>query len=223
MKILILCEESQALCKAFRALGFKAFSCDILPCSGGHPEWHLQMDAYKALYSCQWDLVILHPPCTKVSVSGNGTYADTRERIDAANWNADLFFACCEACPFVAMEQPVTVLRSIRPDLPKPQYVDIWWFGDRECKKTAWFTKGLPKLQMTDNVGPPPKGKERHEWMKTWMMSPSDDRGHLRSKLNLKMADAIAKQWGLFCQSQYTYNAQWHGHYPDFKKVITPS
>jgi hypothetical protein len=219
MKVLIACEESQTLCKAFRALGHEAYSCDLLPCSGGHPEWHIHhrtMDAIRAIkgsglpkigwlflqtgdgvFIDKWDLIIIHPPCTKVAVSGNGTYADTQERIDAANWNADLYFLACSKCDRVAMEQPVTVLRSIRPDLPKPQYVDIWWFGDRECKKTAWFTKGLPLLKMTDNVGPPPKGKARHEWMKTWMMSPSDDRGHLRSKLNPKMAAAIAKQWSI--------------------------
>lgn len=209
MKVLILCEESQALCKEYRKNGHEAYSCDLLPCSGGHPEWHINDDALVILgtfrfytqdheehFIEKWDLIILHPPCTKVAVSGNGTYANTEERIHDANWNADLFFLATKNCDKVAMEQPVTVLRSIRPDLPKPQYVDIWWFGDQECKKTAWFTKGLPLLQMTDCVGPPPKGKDRYAWMKTWMMSPSDDRGHLRSKLNPKMAAAIALQWG---------------------------
>ncbi len=223
MRGIILCEESQALTKAFRFYGHEVYSCDVLPCSGGHPEWHYQMEAREALKKGPWDFVIMHPPCTKVSVSGNGTYADTQERIDAANWNADLFFDACKECDFVAMEQPVTVLQSIRPDLPKPQYVDLWWFGDRECKKTAWYTKGFPKLAMTDNVGPPPKGKARHEWMKTWLMSPSADRGHLRSKLNPKMARAVADQWGSFCQEHYRYKGGWHGHYPNFNKVITPS
>jgi hypothetical protein len=210
MKVLILCEESQALCKAFRALGHDAYSCDLLPCSGGHPEWHIHNDAVFTLKSFKfytqdnnehyienWDLIILHPMCTKVAVSGNSTYANTQDRIDAANWNANLYFLACSKCDRVAMEQPVTVLRSIRPDLPKPQYVDIWWFGDKECKKTAWFTKGLPLLKMTNNIGPPPKGKARYKWMKTWLMSPSDDRGHLRSKLNPKMAAAVAKQWSV--------------------------
>lgn len=196
MRVLVACEESQAVTIAFRERGHEAYSCDILPCSGGHPEFHIQGDAIEAIKSRKWDLIILHPPCTKVAVSGNGTYANTQERIEAANWNADLFFTASEACDRVAMEQPVTVLRSVRPDLPKPQYVDIWWFGDKECKKTAWFIKGLPKLKMTDCVGPPPTGEARREWMKIWMMSPSDDRGHLRSKLNNKMAQALAEQWG---------------------------
>jgi hypothetical protein len=201
MRVLVACEESQAVTKAFRERGHEAYSCDILPCSGGHPEWHIHGDAIEAIKSRKWDVIILHPPCTKVSVSGNGTYAGTQERIDAANWNADLFFLAQKYAYSVAMEQPVTVLRSIRPDLPKPQYVDIWWFGDKECKKTAWYLHKLPRIEMTDNVGPPPKGKERALWMKTWMMSPSDDRGHLRSKLNLKMAAALAHQWGDFFEN----------------------
>lgn len=217
MRVLVACEESQVVTKAFRERGHESYSCDILPCSGGHPEWHIQDDALKVLtpnkvgiikFHTQadfwfvkqisvWDLIILHPPCTKVAVSGNATYANTQQRVDAANWNADLFFKASKNCAKVAMEQPVTVLRSIRPDLPKPHYVDIWWFGDKECKKTAWYLKGLLPLQPTDNVGPPPTGKDRYDWMKTWMMSPSDDRGHLRSKLNQKMAKAMAEQWGL--------------------------
>lgn len=212
MRVLVACEESQAVCIEFRKRGHEAYSCDLRPCSGGHPEWHIQGDCWKAIETLKvfttqdgndhagtfvkWDLVILHPECTKVAVSGNGTYAGTQERIDAANHNASLFFYAQDYAHRVAMEQPVTVLRSIRPDLPKPQYVDIWWFGDKECKKTAWFLNGLPKLKMTNCVGPPPKGKARYEWMKTWMMTPSDDRGHLRSKLNPKMAKAMAEQWG---------------------------
>lgn len=220
LNILIAGEESQAVTIEFRKLGHNAFSCDLLPCSGGHPEWHIKGDFWKAIETkrvfttqddndhaknfAKWDLVILHPHCTKVAVSGNGTYANTQERIDAANHNAGLFFYTQDYSDCVAMEQPVTVLRSIRPDLPKPHYVDLWWFGDKECKKTAWFLKGLPPLEMTDNVGPPPKGKERAKWMKTWMMSPSDDRGHLRSKLNSKMAAALAAQWTRYILNQTT-------------------
>lgn len=196
MKVLIACEESQEVCKAFRARGHEAYSCDIQECSGGHPEWHIKGDAIEAIKSRKWDRIIMHPPCTKVSVSGNGTYANTQERIDAANWNADLYFLACSECDFVAMEQPITVLRSIRPDLPKPHFIDLWWFGTRECKKTAWYLKGLPPLKMTNNVGPPPKGKARYEWMKVWLMSPSEDRGKLRSKLDPNLARAMAEQWG---------------------------
>jgi hypothetical protein len=195
MRILIACEESQIVTKAFRARGHEAYSCDLQACSGGHPEWHLQLDARDMIRLNKWDIIILHPPCTKVAVSGNGTYAGTPERIEAANWNADLFFLACEHCDHVAMEQPVTVLMAIRPDLPKPHYVDLWWFGTRECKKTAWYLKGLPPLIKTNDVGPPPTGKARVAWMKTWTMSPSDDRAMLRSKLDPNLAAAIAAQW----------------------------
>lgn len=212
MKILIACEESQTVCIAFRELGHEAYSCDIQECSGGHPEWHIQDDARKAILSRKWDRIILHPPCTKVSVSGNGTYANTQERIDAVNWNADLYFLACGVCDAVAMEQPITVLRSIRKDLPIPHYVDLWWFGTKECKKTAWFLKGLPPLQMTNNVGPPPIGKERIKWMKIWTMSPSEDRGKLRSKLDPNLAKAVALQWGghINCDCEKPYGNPAH-------------
>lgn len=197
MRVLVGFEESQTVCKAFRKLGHEAYSCDIQECSGGHPEWHLHMDIYKAIDSRKWDTIILHPPCTKVAVSGNSTYAGTSQRIEAANQNAGIFFYALSKCKKVAMEQPVTVLRSIRPDLPEPQYVDLWWFGVKEMKKTAWFLHGLPRLKPTKNVGPPPTDKkERTKWMKIWTMSPSKDRGILRSRLNKNMATALAKQWG---------------------------
>ncbi len=196
MKILLGCEESQELCKAYRALGHEAYSCDTQPCSGGHPEWHLQMDVFEALYLMRWDRIIIFPPCTKVCVSGNGTYAGTQERIDAATWNQELFKQACNVCDHVAMENPVGVMNSLFPWLPKPQYVDLWWFGTRAMKKTGFWKRGLPDLMPTDNVGPPPEDfTERRKWMKTWMMSPSDERGKLRSKLDPNLAKAIAKQW----------------------------
>ena len=75
MKILIGCEESQMVTMAFRAKGHEAYSCDIIPCSGGHPEWHLQMDVYEAIKREKWDLIGLHPVCTKMTLSGNRHYA----------------------------------------------------------------------------------------------------------------------------------------------------
>ncbi len=196
MRVLILCEESQTLTKAFRAAGHEAFSCDIQECSGGHPEWHLRMDAFIALIFGKWDLVIMHPPCTCVAVSGNGTYADTPERANAAKWNATLFAKATDVCEYVAMENPVGVMNSLIPELPKPHYVDIWWFGTKEMKKTGWWLYGLPALEKTANACPPPADKkERIKWMKTWTMSPGPDRGKLRSKLDPNMADAIVDQW----------------------------
>lgn len=88
MKVLVACEESQAVCKAFRELGHEAYSNDIQECSGGHPEWHLQMDCFEAIKFKQWDLIIMHPPCTALAVSGNRWYGEGmlkhQERIEAA-------------------------------------------------------------------------------------------------------------------------------------------
>jgi hypothetical protein len=197
MRILVACEESQEVCKAFRARGHEAYSCDLQECSGGHPEWHLQMDAHEAIELMEWDQIIMHPPCTKVCVSGNSTHANTWQRIDAANWNADLFNHAKRKCKRVAMENPVGVMNRIRPDLPKPNYVDLWWFGTREMKKTGWWLHGLKPLVADNVVGPPPKdSKERLKWQKIWMMSPGAERGKLRSKLDPNLARAMAEQWG---------------------------
>src|SRR6187397_118311 len=126
------CEESQACTIAARALGIEAYSCDIQPCSGGHPEWHLQMDAFDALHIRKWDRIMIFPPCTKVAVSGNGTYANTSGRMEDATWSQELYKQACNVCDKVAMENPVGVLNALFPWLPKPQYVDLWWFGTKE-------------------------------------------------------------------------------------------
>lgn len=211
MRVLIACEESGAVTKEFRRMGHEAYSCDLLETSGDHPEWHIVGDCllvigYGVYFTTQdgkghfverWDEIILHPPCTHVTVSGNGTYADTQERIDSANWSANLFNLAKSVCEKVGMENPVGVLNSIRKDLPKPHYVDLWWFGTKEMKKTGWWLHGLPPLKPTNIVGPPPKDeKERRKWQKVWYMTPSDDRGKLRSKLDQNMSKAMAEQWG---------------------------
>ena len=196
MKVLIACEESQEVCKAFRAKGHEAYSCDIQDCSGGHPDWHLKMDAFLALYLMKWDLIILHPPCTHISVSGNRYYAGTTLRIKAATWAQELYKQATNVCDKVAMENPVGVLNSLFSWLPEPQYVDLWWFGTEEMKKTGWWKRNLPDLEPTNNVGPPPEGKDRIKWQKVWYQSPSKLRGKIRSKLDPNMAKAIAEQWG---------------------------
>lgn len=112
MKVLIDFEESQEICKAFRARGHEAYSCDIQDCSGGHPEWHLKMDAFVALLSQQWDLIIMHPPCTYLSLSGNGTYADSKQRKDAAIYTRVIWDMATNMCSKVAMEN-----QSFRFDL----------------------------------------------------------------------------------------------------------
>jgi len=191
MRILVGCEESQEITKRLRELGHEAYSCDLLPCSGGHPEWHLQMDIFEALEWGEWDLIILHPPCTAVAVSGNGTYGKgmikEAERIQSAEWIRKLWLKAISICPKVALENPVGVLNRLIKELPKPQYVQPWMFGHGETKKTGFWLYGLPKLIPTNIV----EGREQ----KIWKMGPSADRGILRSKTYSGIAAAIAQQW----------------------------
>lgn len=192
MKVLIACEESQTVCKAFRALGHEAYSNDLIECSGGRPEWHLQMDAFNAIDLMQWDLIIMHPPCTALAVSGNETYAAGKikhnERIDAVIWTMDLFSKAVHKCKRVAMENPVGCLTSHLTI--KPQYIQPWMFGHGETKKTGLWLYGLPKLKPTNIV----EGREG----KVWKMPPSPDRAKLRSKTYEGIAKAMAEQWGRY-------------------------
>ena len=108
MKVLCACEESQAVCKEFRSLGHEAYSCDLLPCSGGHPEWHYQQDVLGLLKS-SWDLVIAFPPCTDLAVSGARHFA--RKRADGSQQRSIDFFMACVNAParMVAVENPVCI------------------------------------------------------------------------------------------------------------------
>ena len=134
MKVLVACEESQEVCKAFREKGHEAYSCDIQPCSGGHPEWHLQVDALELL-KMKWDLIIAHPPCTDLAVSGARWFEEKRKD-GRQKRSIDFFmeFANCH-CERVAIENPVCIMSSIwrKPD----QIINPWQFGHPEQKKTA--------------------------------------------------------------------------------------
>jgi len=111
MKVLIGCEESQAVCIEFRKLGHEAYSCDLKPCSGGHPEWHLQMDVFEAIKFKEWNIIGLHPECTKMTLSGNRHYAPGKpknsERTEAVEWTINLWKKATEKCDFVYMENPM--------------------------------------------------------------------------------------------------------------------
>lgn len=111
MKVLVACEESQEVCKAFRALGHEAYSCDIEPCSGGHPEWHLQCDALEII-KMHWDLIIAHPPCTDLAVSGAAWFAE--KRADGRQQAAiDFFMQFVNAdCEHIAVENPVSIMST---------------------------------------------------------------------------------------------------------------
>lgn len=186
MKILIACEESQAVCKEFRKLGHEAFSCDILPCSGGHPEWHIQGDVLEQLDK-GWDLMIAFPPCTHIAVSGARWF---KEKIaDGRQWKAIEFFMKLwnAKIPKIAIENPVNVIPT-KMCLPATQFIQPWQFGHGETKKTGLWLFNLDELIPTYIV----EGRES----RIHKMPPSKDRGKLRSKTYPGIAKAMAEQWG---------------------------
>lgn len=191
MKVLITHEESQEVCKAFRERGHEAYSCDLQDCSGGHPEWHLKMDAEKAILGGLWDLIIMHPMCTKLAVSGNRWYgygtARHTERIIAVAYTLQLWNTAKTVCNKVALENPVGVLNKYTL-MPKPQYIQPWQFGHGETKKTGLWLYNLSPLTPTNIV----EGREQ----RIWKMPPSADRAKLRSKTFPGIANAMATQWG---------------------------
>jgi hypothetical protein len=211
MKVLIACEESQAVTKEFRKLGHDAYSCDLLPSSGGHPEWHFQQDVFEIIDK-GWDLMIAHPPCTFLAVSGarhlynkDGSVNRERERERdlALNFVQKLMNV---NIPKIAIENPISVISS---HIRKPdQIIQPYWFGDSASKSTCLWLKNLPKLTPTDIVS---KG-EFKEWIdkktgKTkrqalWYYEAlqqaknSAERRTLRSKTFKGIAEAMANQWG---------------------------
>lgn len=157
LRVLVGFEESQTVCKAFRELGHIAFSNDLKPCSGGHPEWHLQMDVNEAIDLTDWHIIGLHPECTKMTLSGNRTYAPGKprhnERIEAVEWTINLWKRATKKSDCVYMENPMGAMNGdLR--LPKPQVIQPYYFGDEAQKTTCLWLHGLPKLihNQTDNL-----------------------------------------------------------------------
>jgi len=196
MKILVGCEESQAVTIELRKLGHEAYSCDIQDCSGGHPEWHIKGDVFAAIELKKWDLGIFFPDCTYLTVSANKWYKDQparasgalvgQERRDAREVAIDFFLKLYNCkIPKVAIENPIGVVSSRfrKPD----QVLQPWMFGHGETKATCLWLRGLGKLKPTDIV----KGREQrlHNLPKT------NDRAKLRSKTFTGIAKAMATQW----------------------------
>lgn len=205
MKVLVACEESQTVCKAFRELGHEAYSCDIIDCSGGHPEWHIKDDAIKVIYREHWDMIIAHPPCTHLASSGQWAFArgykDPILKEEAIKFVLDIANAPCER---IAIENPVGILST---QWKKPtQIIQPYYFGDEATKTTCLWLKGLPKLQPTNIVG---KGEKfvyidkkghTHNYPK-WMfdalkVKTPEERRRIRSKTFEGIAKAMAEQWG---------------------------
>lgn len=144
MKILLWCEESQAVCIEFRKLGFEAFSCDIQECSGGHPEWHFQQDIFEVIEKEKWDLMIAFPPCTHLAVSGAAHFE--KKRADGRQQEGIDFFLSLANAPIkrIAIENPVGIMSGLyrKPD----QVIQPYFFGDEAQKTTCLWLKNLPKL-----------------------------------------------------------------------------
>lgn len=195
MNVLVGCEESQAVTIAFRELGHEAYSCDLQPCSGGHPEWHIQgdiVDTIKYLLQVKFDLFILHPDCTALSLSGNRWYGKGKpyhyKRLESIEWTVNLWNLAKEHCDRVALENPTSVIFK-HLDAPV-QYIQPYQFGHGETKKTGLALYNLPELKPTNEVN----GREQ----RIWKMSPSPDRKKLRSKTFPGIAQAMAEQWGIY-------------------------
>jgi site-specific DNA-cytosine methylase len=204
MKVLVACEESQTVTIELRNLGHEAYSCDILPCSGGHPEWHLQQDVTEVLNE-QWDMIIAHPPCTYLTVTGNRWFNVERYGDKAVKRAQDreeaikffMLFANAN-CERIAIENPVGIISTTwrKPD----QIINPYEFGDPYEKKTCLWLKGLPKLVPTDVVKPPERtryksGKTMPTWYAEAWKLPKEQRSILRSKTFPGIAKAIAEQW----------------------------
>ena len=231
MRILVACEESQAITKELRKLGHDAFSCDLLPCSGGHPEWHFQEDVFKIIENHggklqngkrniskkQWEMMIAHPPCTFLAVSGARWYYHPEDkdmpfknrrphprfpnRAQDRDEALEFFIKLCEVpIEKIAVENPVGIVSS---KYKKPtQTVHPWMFGDEASKATCLWLKNLPELQPTNIVGKGERvilssGKSLPKWYSDALTyaKTNTERRTLRSKTFEGMAKAMAFQW----------------------------
>jgi len=202
MKILVACEESQAVTKELRAKGHEAYSCDILDCSGGYPEWHLQQDVTELLNQ-KWDMIIAFPPCTYLTNAGamrlrvNGILQE--DRLKKAESAKEFFMKFYNAdCPKIAIENP---LPGKIHQLPKyNQIIEPYMFGEPWKKRTCLWLRGLPKLVATDIVKPlglwvgsTSSRRDAHIYSKYDLSSNRNPR--IRSKTFPGVAAAMAAQW----------------------------
>ena len=221
MKVLVACEESQRVCAAFRERGHEAYSCDIIDQSGGHPEWHIMQDVIPLLNgNCEfetvggikhkiygkWDLIIAHPPCTYLTVTGNRWFNVERygekaiqrqiDRKEAINFFMEIANADCEK---IVIENPIGVMSTVwrKPE----QIIQPYMFGDSAEKKTCLWLKGVEPLKATNEVNPPERvkfdsGKTMPKWYADLWHLPREERSRLRSQTFPGFAKAMAEQWG---------------------------
>lgn len=226
MNVLIACEESQTVCKAFRERGHEAYSCDIEECSGGRPEWHIKGDCLKILSGGQfvtmdktihfverWDLIIAHPPCTYLTISGNrwfnvDRYGDAARQRYKDRYSAIVFFMqmISADADMIAVENPIGVMNTCYRKAD--QIIQPYMFGHPYAKSTCLWLKNLPPLMPTQWEEPErihSKGKTGGYSGPSWMVK--DENGKIlpwkdpltkraRSKTYEGIAKAMAEQWG---------------------------
>lgn len=223
-KFLIGCEESQTVTIALRQLGHEAYSCDLLPCSGGHPEWHLQMDIYKAIDGgtlqtqdgenidiSEWYFIGLHPVCTKMTLSGNRHYAPNKprhnERLEAVEWTISLWKYAKSRCQKLYMENPMGAMNT-DDRLPVPQTIQPYYFGDPFQKTTClWLHNLQPLFHSKGDLFSEcthvdkgemvtfKSGKVMPKWYAETPSTNSEKNRGIRSKTYPGIAKAIAEQW----------------------------
>jgi hypothetical protein len=216
MKILIACEESQAVTKEFRRLGHEAFSCDILRCSGGHPEWHYQQDVFEVI-EMGWDMMIAFPPCTHLALSGSMHFK--KKIADGRQQQGIDFFMRIANAPInkIAIENPMGIMGKIYR--PFDQVIHPYYFGDGFQKTTCLWLKNLPPLQHHKEVDlfsdkiTHVEPEERFYWtdrktgkIKSQPMwyykalteaKTKEERSTIRSKTFPGIAKAMAEQWSV--------------------------
>lgn len=206
MRILIGCETSGVMRRAFAARGHDVWSCDVLPAEDGSNR-HIRDDLRKHLDG-GWDLLaVMHPPCTRLCNSGVRWLSSpprdkTLEQMWAELDDGAKFFADCWQAPIprVAVENPIMHRHAkarMPADLPKPQIVQPWWFGEPYFKATGFYLRGLPELVSTNKLTPPKAGTSEHRaWSAVHRAPPGPDRWRFRSRTFGGIADACADQWG---------------------------
>ncbi len=218
MKILVACEESQAVCKAFREKGHEAYSCDIIDCSGGHPEWHIKQNVQPLVngkckfttcdgviheISEKWDMIIAHPPCTYLTVSGNRWFDVVKYGYDAQKRWDDRCVAICffltfayADCERIAIENPIGCMSRLyrKPD----QIIQPFQFGHPYTKQTCLWLKGLPNLAPTNILERPKDGWVNQSFTPSGRYGgfKNFDTAKERSKTFPGIAKAMAEQWG---------------------------
>lgn len=207
MKVLVACEESQEVTIELRKLGIEAYSCDILDCSGGHPEWHLKQDV-QPLLKYKWDMVIGFPPCTYLTVTGNRWFNIDKyggkaiKRINDRCDAIDFFMSIVNAnSDFIAIENPIGIMstRYRKPD----QIIQPYYFGEPYEKKTCLWLKNLPLLKPTNIVDVPRRkvfdsGRSMATWYADSFGMKPEERAKFRSKTFHGVAVAMSIQWGLY-------------------------